>query len=64
MAGQYDTLTVVEMDNKDLAVLDLEISPTDRFFGLVGEGTRTINVTVTNTGMDTLNGQPLTLMSS
>ena len=56
-AGQYDTLTVVEMDNKDLAVTDLEISPTDRFFGLVGEGTRTINVTVTNTGMDTLNGQ-------
>ena len=56
-AGQYDTLTVVEMDNKDLAVTSLDISPTDRFFGLVGEGTRTINVTVTNTGMDTLNGQ-------
>ena len=56
-AGQYDTLTVVEMDNKDLAVTDLELSPTDRFFGVVGEGTRTVNVTVTNTGMDTLNGQ-------
>ena len=56
-AGQYDTLTVVEMDNKDLAVTDLEISPTDRRFGVVGEGTRSINVTVTNTGMDTLNGQ-------
>ncbi len=55
--GQYDTLTIVEMDNKDLAVTDLDIAPTDRFFGLVGEGTRTINVTVTNTGMDTLNGQ-------
>ena len=55
--GQYDTLTVVEMDNKDLAITDLDISPTDRFFGVVGEGTRTINVTVTNTGMDTLNGQ-------
>ena len=45
------------MDNKDMAVSDLEISPTDRFFGFVGEGTRDINVTVTNTGMDTLNGQ-------
>ena len=55
--GQYDTLTVVEMDNKDLAVTDLDITPTDRFFGLVGEGTRNINITVTNTGMDTLNGQ-------
>jgi hypothetical protein len=55
--GQYDTLTIVEMDNKDLAVTDLEISPVDRLFGQVGEGTRDINVTVTNTGMDTLNGQ-------
>ena len=55
--GQYDTLTIVEMDNKDLAVTDLEISPVDRFFGVVGEGARDINVTVTNTGMDTLNGQ-------
>ena len=55
--GQYDTITVIEMDNKDMAVSDLEISPTDRTFGFVGEGTRDINVTVTNTGMDTLNGQ-------
>ena len=55
--GQYDTISVIEMDNKDMAVSDLEVSPTDRFFGLVGEGTRDINVTVTNTGMDTLNGQ-------
>ena len=35
--GQYDTISVIEMDNKDMAVSDLEISPTDRFFGLVGE---------------------------
>jgi hypothetical protein len=52
--GQYDYVTVVEMDNKDIAVTDIEISPVDRFFGVVGEGTRDINVTVTNTGMDTL----------
>ena len=59
--GQYDTITVVEMDNKDLAVTSLEINPTDNFFGIVGEGTRDINVTVTNTGMDILNGQSATL---
>ena len=59
--GQYDTITVVEMDNKDLAVTSLEINPTDNFFGIVGEGTRDINVTVTNTGMDILNGQTATL---
>ncbi len=55
--GQYDTVTVVEMDNRDLAVTGLTVDPVDRFFGIVGEGTRTFNVTVTNTGMDTLNGQ-------
>ncbi|NCX71648.1 MAG: hypothetical protein EBW86_13995, partial [Rhodobacteraceae bacterium] len=59
--GQYDTIVVVEMDNQDLAVTDIDISPVDRFFGIVGEGTRDINVTLTNTGMDTLNGQTATL---
>jgi len=49
------------MDNRDLAVTGLDISPVDRFFGVVGEGTRDLNVTVTNTGMDTLNGQSATL---
>jgi len=53
--GQYDTITVVEMDNKDLAVTGLSVDPVDRWFGVAGEGTRQINVTVTNTGMDTLN---------
>ncbi|RJU99932.1 MAG: VCBS repeat-containing protein [Candidatus Poseidoniales archaeon] len=55
--GQYDTIMVIEMDNKDMAVTDVDINPTDRYYGLVGEGTRNINVTVTNTGMDILNGQ-------
>ncbi|MEE2666532.1 MAG: VCBS repeat-containing protein [Candidatus Thermoplasmatota archaeon] len=53
--GQYDTITVVEMDNKDLAVTGLSVDPVDRWFGVAGEGSRQINVTVTNTGMDTLN---------
>ena len=52
--GQYDYVTVVEMDSKDIAVTGIEINPVDRFFGIVGEGTRDINVTITNTGMDTL----------
>jgi hypothetical protein len=59
--GQYDTVSVIEMDSKDLSVSSIEISPVDKFFGIVGEGTRDINVTVTNTGMDVLNGQQATL---
>jgi len=59
--GQYDTISVIEMDSKDLSVSSIEISPVDKFYGVVGEGTRNINVTVTNTGMDILNGQQATL---
>ena len=40
--------------SKDIAVTGIDINPVDRFFGIVGEGTRDINVTITNTGMDTL----------
>ena len=53
--GQYDTISVIEMDNKDLSVSGIEIDPVDRYFGFVGEGNRNINVSVTNTGMDVLN---------
>ena len=49
------------MDNQDLSVSDIDISPVDEFFGIVGEGTRDIEVTVTNTGMNVLNGQQATL---
>jgi len=54
-AGQYDTITVVEMDNQDLAVTGVSVDPVDRWFGVAGEGSRQINVTVTNTGMTILN---------
>ncbi len=55
--GQYDTITVIEMDNQDLSVSDIDISPVDRYIGIVGEGNnRDLNVTVTNTGMSVLNG--------
>jgi hypothetical protein len=59
--GQYDTISVIEMDSQDLSVSGIEISPVDRSFGVVGEGLRDINVTVTNTGMNVLNGQSATL---
>ena len=55
--GSYDRIVVIEMDNKDLAVSNIDISPTDAYVGLLGEGTREVEVTVTNTGMDILNGQ-------
>ena len=55
--GSYDRIVVIEMDNKDLAVSDININPTDAYVGALGEGTREVEVTVTNTGMDILNGQ-------
>jgi len=55
--GSYDRIQVIEMDYKDLAITDAEISPVDRYIGQVGEGTRDVNVTVTNTGMESLSGQ-------
>ena len=54
--GQYDTISIIEMDNQDLSVSGLDINPVDRYIGIVGEGTRDLNVTVTNTGMSVLNG--------
>lgn len=55
--GSYDRIVVIEMDNKDLAVSSIDISPSDAYVGALGEGTREVEVTVTNTGMDILNGQ-------
>jgi len=55
--GSYDRIVVIEMDNKDLAVSSIDISPTDVYIGALGEGEREVEVTVTNTGMDILNGQ-------
>ena len=55
--GSYDRIVVIEMDNKDLAISSIDISPTDAYVGALGEGTREVEVTVTNTGMDILNGQ-------
>ena len=55
--GAYERIIVIEMDNTDLAVSDIDFSHTDKYIGSIGEGTRNVNVTVTNTGMGILNGQ-------
>ncbi|CAI8242600.1 MAG: Uncharacterised protein [Methanobacteriota archaeon] len=54
--GQYDHITVIEMDYKDLALEDIEIGPTDSYYGIVGEGTRDVNLTLVNGGMEELTG--------
>ena len=55
--GAYERIVVIEMDNTDLAVSDIDFSHTDKYIGSIGEGTRNVNVTVTNAGMGVLNGQ-------
>ena len=55
--GAYERIIVIEMDNTDLAVSDIDFSHTDKYIGSIGEGARSVNVTVTNTGMGILNGQ-------
>ena len=54
--GQYDHITVIEMDYKDLAIEEIEIGPTDSYYGIVGEGNRDVNVTLLNGGMEELSG--------
>ena len=44
------------MDYKDLALEDIEIGPTDYYYGIVGEGTRDVNLTLVNGGMEELTG--------
>ncbi len=54
--GQYDHITIIEMDYKDLALENIEIGPTDSYYGIVGEGTRDVNLTLVNGGMEELSG--------
>ncbi len=55
--GAYERIVVVEMDNTDLSVSDIDFSHTDKYIGSIGEGSRSVNVTVSNAGMGVLNGQ-------
>ncbi len=55
--GAYERIVVIEMDNTDLSVSDIDFSHTDKYIGSIGEGRRSVNVTVTNAGMGVLNGQ-------
>jgi len=54
--AQWDHITVIEMDYKDLEMSSIGIEPGDAFFGIIGEGTRDANITITNTGMEALTG--------
>ena len=54
--AQWDHITVVEMDYKDLEMSSIGIEPGDAFFGVIGEGTSDANISITNTGMEALTG--------
>ncbi|MBI31481.1 MAG: hypothetical protein CMB72_02635 [Euryarchaeota archaeon] len=59
-AGSVDSVTIVELDNQDVGVTGLSVSPAayNPFTqsGQLGEGTRNVNVTVRNTGLETVSG--------
>ena len=58
--GSVDAVTIVELDNQDVGVTGLSVSPAayNPFTqsGQLGEGTRNVNVTVRNTGLETVSG--------
>ena len=59
-AGSVDSVTIVELDNQDVGITGLSVSPAayNPFTqsGQLGEGTRNVNVTVRNTGLQTVSG--------
>ena len=59
-AGSVDSVTIVELDNQDVGITGLSVSPAayNPFTqsGQLGEGTRNVNVTVRNTGLETVSG--------
>jgi hypothetical protein len=59
-AGAVDSVTIVELDNQDVGVTGLSVSPAayNPFTqsGQLGEGTRNVNVTIRNTGLETVSG--------
>ncbi|MDP6900137.1 MAG: VCBS repeat-containing protein [Candidatus Thalassarchaeaceae archaeon] len=59
-AGALDTLSIVELDSEDVGIGGVVVSPAswdpvDRETK-IGEGTRNVNVTVRNTGLQTISG--------
>ncbi len=59
-AGSVDSITIVQLDNQDLGVTGLSVSPaTYNPFtqsAQLGAGNRDVNVTVRNTGLETVSG--------
>ena len=59
-AGQIDSIAIVELDNEDVGIAGMTVAPAswdpeDRDIK-IGEGTRTVNVTVRNTGLQPISG--------
>ena len=58
--GSLDAVTIIQLDNEDVGISSMSASPAsfnpDTFLPTLGEGTRNVNVTVTNTGLDVISG--------
>lgn len=58
--GNLDAISVVQLDNEDIGISGMTVSPAsfnpDSGRMTIGEGTREVNVTVQNTGLDTISG--------
>ena len=58
--GNLDAISVVQLDNEDVGISGMSVSPAsfnpDTGRMTVGEGTREVNVTVQNTGLDSITG--------
>jgi hypothetical protein len=58
--GNLDAISIVQLDNEDIGISGMSVSPAsynpDTGRMTVGEGTREVNVTVQNTGLDSISG--------
>ncbi|MBS71649.1 MAG: hypothetical protein CMO20_01665 [Thermoplasmata archaeon] len=58
--GNLDAISVVQLDNEDIGISSMTLSPASRNPDtgsmMIGEGTREVNVTVQNTGLDSISG--------
>ena len=58
--GNLDAISVIQLDNEDLGIVGMSVSPAsfnpETGSMTLGEGTREVNVTVQNTGLDSISG--------
>ncbi|MCS5535795.1 MAG: hypothetical protein NZ802_08070, partial [Candidatus Poseidoniales archaeon] len=59
-SGSMDTISIVELDSEDVGIGGVTVSPASYDFEdremKIGEGTRNVNVTVRNTGLQSISG--------